>query len=422
MGLDFLKPTGHLTLNGSMLDGAAWEILSRPEEWNSPACRRDWQGLVDNSDNLNLIYQSPDWFGHLQQTEEERRLALAVCRDKSGRTIAVAPFRIARFPFRFHVRGRTFGTIPTLQLCFLGGGPLGPHDPSLLDGLLRAAMHVFPEVHGFAFNPVQAETPLWKYLHDSPLIQEDLFPYVVDGVKEYHVLPLPQTYTEHLARYSGKKRYNLKRQVHILREHGGGDLELRRIEQPEDLAFHLDALTRLGLIDPPVGSSIDTASLYARMCPALHSITERGMLRSYVLNCGGSVVGCIQGHQYRDILEVSEIRFDPDYSRFSPGVVMLHLAIEDLTSHRPVRLINFGFGEPNRRHHQSNVILHYGLVVLLRNTLANRIRWACHRSFRSSVSWIKKTVPRARSMLPYRHESDLNAGGNAVARVASLLG
>ena len=176
MGLDFLKPTGHLTLNGSMLDGAAWEILSRPEEWNSPACRRDWQGLVDNSDNLNLIYQSPDWFGHLQQTEEKRRLALAVCRDKSGRTIAVAPLRIARFPFRFHVRGRTFGTIPTLQLCFLGGGPLGPHDPSLLDGLLRAAMHVFPEVHGFAFNPVQAETPLWKYLHDSPLIQEDLFP------------------------------------------------------------------------------------------------------------------------------------------------------------------------------------------------------------------------------------------------------
>ena len=104
MGLDFLKPTGHLTLNGSMLDGAAWEILSRPEEWNSPACRRDWQGLVDNSDNLNLIYQSPDWFGHLQQTEGERRLALAVCRDKSGRTIAVAPLRIARFPFRFQGR------------------------------------------------------------------------------------------------------------------------------------------------------------------------------------------------------------------------------------------------------------------------------------------------------------------------------
>ena len=104
MGLDFLKPTGHLTLNGSMLDAAAWEILSRPEEWNSPACRRDWQGLVDNSDNLNLIYQSPDWFGHLQQTEGERRLALAVCRDKSGRTIAVAPLRIARFPFRFQGR------------------------------------------------------------------------------------------------------------------------------------------------------------------------------------------------------------------------------------------------------------------------------------------------------------------------------
>ncbi len=402
--LNLHKPSGHLTLNGSVLEGAAWEILSRPEEWNSPACRRDWQGLVDTSDNLNLIYQSLDWFDHLQHTGEERQLALAVCRDKSRRTIAVAPLRVARFPFRFHVRGRTFVTIPTLQLFFLGGGPLGTHDPSLLDGLLRTAMHVFPEVHGFGFNPVQAETSLWNHLNDSPSIREDLFPYVIDGVQECHVLPLPQTFTEHLARQSGKKRYNLKRQVRILREHGGGDLELRRIEQPEDLTFYLDALTRLGLIGPPVGSAIGIASLHARMCPALQSIAERGMLRSYVLNCGGSVVGCIQGCQYRDIFAISDIRFDPEHSRFSPGVVMLHFAIKDLTSHRPARLINFGFGEPNRRHHQSNVILDCGLVILLRNTLANRIRWARHRSFRSSVSWIKKSVPRAQNMLPYRYE------------------
>jgi Acetyltransferase (GNAT) domain len=407
MGLSLHKPSGHRTLHGSVLDSAAWEILSRPEEWNSPACRRDWQELVDTSDNLNLIYQSPDWFDHLQQTGEERRLALAVCRDKSGRTIALAPLRIARFPFRFHVRGNTFGTLPTLQLFFLGGGPLGRHDPSLLDELLRAAMHVFPDVDGFGFNPVQAETSLWKYLNDSRSMREDLFPYVIDGVQQYHVLPLPQTYTEYSARRCGKKRYNLKRQVRILREHGGGDLELRRIEQPEDLAFYLDALTRLGLIGPPVGSSIETASLYPRMCPALQSIAERGMLRSYALTCGGSIVGCIHGSQYRDIFAISDIRFDPEYSRFSPGVVMLHLAIEDVMSHRPARLINFGFGEPNRTHHQSNVILDYGLVVLLRNTFANRIRWACHRSFRSSVSWIKKTVPRARSILPYTHESHL---------------
>jgi len=403
MRINLHKPSGHLTLNGSVLEGAAWEILSRPEEWNSPTCRRDWQGLVDTSDNLNLIYQSPDWFDYLQHTGEERQLALAVCRDEAGGTIAVAPLQIVRFPFRFHVRGWTFGTIPTLQLFFLGGGPLGIHDPSLFDGLLRAAMHVFPEVHGFGFNPVQAGDSLWNYLNDYPSIREDLFPYVIDGVQECHVLPLPQTFTEYLARQSGKKRYNLKRQVRILREHGGGDLQLRRIEQPEDLAFYLDALTGLGLIGPPVGSSIDTASLHARMFTALQSIAERGMLRSYVLNCGGSVVGCIEGHQYRDIFAISDIRFDPEYSRFSPGVVMVHLAIEDLTSHRPARLINFGSGKPNRRHHQSNVILYCGLVILLRNTLANRIHWACHRSFRSSVSWIRKTVPRVRNMLPYRH-------------------
>ena len=390
IGFGLLQMIRHASLADSTVEESAWEILSRPEQWSCAALRRDWSELVKASDNLNVMYQSPDWFDHLQAVGEVERLALAVYRDGSGRAIALAPLRIARYPFEFHVHGNSLGRIPILKLFFLGGGPVGPHEPSLLDGLLLAAMRAFPEAHGLGFPAVEAGTPLWHYVDKSPFIREHLLPYVIDGLQDYHVLPLPPSFTEYLARYDGKKRYNLKRQVRILREHGGGELELRRIDHVEHLPFYLDALSKLGSIGSSLKPSSSVPFPAGGILSVLQSVAERGILRNYVLSCGGSVVGCIRACQYRNVLAVSEIPLDPAYTRFSPGVVMLYLAIEDLTTHRPVRFINFGFGEPDRKHHPSNMILSYASIVLMRKTVANRFRLACHKTFRSSVMWIKR--------------------------------
>src|SRR4051794_566798 len=62
MGSGLLQKDRHFAKEGSMNKGATWEILSRPEQWRCPLLRRDWLALVDASDNLNLMYQSPEWF------------------------------------------------------------------------------------------------------------------------------------------------------------------------------------------------------------------------------------------------------------------------------------------------------------------------------------------------------------------------
>ncbi len=68
---------------------------------------------------------------------------------------------------------------------------------------------------------------------------------------------------------------------------------------------------------------------------------------------------------------------------------MLYMAIEDLLTHRPVRLINYAFGEPNRTHHQSNIVLQYGSVILFRRTPTNHLRLKGHLAFRSAIEWCK---------------------------------
>jgi CelD/BcsL family acetyltransferase involved in cellulose biosynthesis len=351
------------------------------------------------------MYQSPEWFDHLRVMGRSSELSLAVARDAAGRLLGVVPLRLAQDTLDFHVSGNTLGTIPIRKLFFLGGRPMAPLDPDQLDQLFRAADEAFPQAQSFGFPALEAGDAFWQYLTSSPVIEDHFFLYVVDSIREYHLLSLAATFEEYLAQYSAKKRYNLRRQVRILREHGGGRLELRRIQGPEDVDDYVEARAALARAEPRSSWSRREPIVSEQDVRNLRSVAQAGLLRSYVLRCGGEPIGCIRGNHYQGNYLVARIQYRQDLARFSPGVVMLHLAIEDLIAHGPTRLVNFGFGEPNPTHHRSNVVLGYGSALLLRRTLANRLRWSMHRSFRETVQlakqwsqWGRRPSPEGRGL------------------------
>ncbi len=301
-----------------------WDVLS-PEQGTDQAFRRDWRAPVEASDNPNVMYQSPEWFDHLRVMNDDRDLALAVTRGPDGRLAGVVPLREGRDALDFHVAGNTLGTIPIRKVFFLGGRPMTPSDPAVFDRLLAAAQKVFPRSHGLGFPAVAAVNPFWRHLLESRFVKENFFLYVVDGFREYHTLPLPATFDEYMARYDAKKRYNLRRQVRLLRERGGGRLDIRRIDRPEDVDGYLEAQSALHRASASSGTGRHLSSYQVRN---LRSVAECGLLRSYVLSCGDDVVGVIRGDHYQGTYLVSRIEYRPDYTAFSPGVVMLYLAIE----------------------------------------------------------------------------------------------
>jgi hypothetical protein len=159
---------------------------------------------VNASINLNVMYQSPVWFDHLQGMGEQDRLAIAVRRDHSGRYTAVVPLRFARSPLDFHAGGNRLVSIPTRKVIVLGGSPLCSHDPECLGGLLQSTLEAFPGAHGLRFPALEAGSELWKYLFHDPLVLARLLPHAVDGIQEYHVLPLSPTFSEYLAPIAGR--------------------------------------------------------------------------------------------------------------------------------------------------------------------------------------------------------------------------
>jgi len=97
----------------------------------------------------------------------------------------------------------------------------------------------------------------------------------------------------------------------------------------------------------------------------------------------------IKGLQHQTTYFALQTLCGRKYAAFSPGASILHMAIEDLLTENLVRRIEFGFGAPKQRHHAGSAALEVATVLLMRKTIANRIRAGIHTTFFSAVRLAK---------------------------------
>jgi CelD/BcsL family acetyltransferase involved in cellulose biosynthesis len=181
----------------------------------------------------------------------------------------------------------------------------------------------------------------------------------------------------------------LRRQERLLKERGGGKLELRRWEAAGDVP---ELLRQLAVLADRAKHDGDDWHLSAGRRYA--DLATRSLLRCYTLVCGEEPAAALVGYQYGAAYSVDITLFDPALARFSPGTTMVHLAIADLLNHRPVRLIDFGYGKPSHDQQPRRVPRNYTKVVLLRRTLPNRLRWAGFRAFRAPIRLLEGRLRR----------------------------
>ena len=363
-----------------------WEFVDSPAEWSAPSLRREWESLTSQPGHPRQIYQTSAWFDHIVATCSGQRVLLAVKRDTDGRLQGLVPIRIAREPLEFRVAGHALGSLTTRNALIMGGLAGVPEDQAILDSLFTSLSRALSDCDAIRLSCVAVESRLWRYLSTASLIRENFLLHVVQAVgPSYSVLRLPATFDEYLAHYSAKKRYNLKRQLRLLRDHGKGRLELRRIETPEGVPQLLDAEAWV-LATPARSATLIAGRAYRTWRPdEVLDLAERGFLRSYILECGTGPIGIVKGVQYAKTYSVMDTVYRDDHASFSPGTTTLYLTIEDLLKHRSVETVDFGFGMPRQSFHPSAVTLDMVSVLLMRKSLTNRIRRSCHAAFWSAM-------------------------------------
>jgi hypothetical protein len=373
---------------------STWSLLVPNADPASTSVRQEWRELLVAIDDPFMIYQSPEWFDLTRGHPDPGPIAptLATRRDAGRRLIGLVPLYPVEEPCAFPLTlGYLYKTRPKEMIHIPSGCLLLPPSDRSLDAFFASLERRIPERRIIKISNVPISGPLHRYIEESPALRQKYASFPVPGLSRVHMIPLPSTYDEFLAKYSSKKRYNLRRQFRQLEQHARGGLEFRRHETEGELVEFLplwDRLLRANEGSPPTAAGI------ARRDELNRRMARLGLRCCYSLMDGSRPIAAIVGRRYDPIYMLDITRHDPEYDAYSPGACLLHMVIEQLIGRRSLRLINFGYGDPQHDYRTTNVVRDYASYWLIPRTWETRVFQVGYSVLRHTVSAIKRVVPK----------------------------
>lgn len=360
-------------------------LLLTPSDWRAPAIREFWDRKIAETKNIDVLFQSPEWFDYFAAAEHDKRLAVAVATTSARRVIGLAPLVFGRYPFRYEIKGRILKTTWLPALFIYGGESLFPHRNELYDALFALIDDAFPNETCICFFSMLKDTFCWRYLQESALIRERFFTYLPGGVRPYRAIALPESFDQYLKKFNSKKRYNLGRQLKLL-EKAAGPLRLQTIQTRADVPEFFEMAKQLALQSWKYTSR---GAAFDSTLEMLEDLADRGILRSYLLWAGDKPCAYVLGYQYLDVYYYNEVGYDQTLAACSPGTGLLYLLIKDLIENSSLRRLSFDFGDAPYKREFSNVHSEDATILLMRKTFSNRLRRAAHGTFTSALNYFK---------------------------------
>jgi hypothetical protein len=350
-------------------------IAAARHRLHDPLLLERWKELLAASNSPERIYQTPAYFHYALASAMAGVELFTVSEGRSGRLVGIIPVVERTHSLDFHAGARHFGSLDVPSVVVLGSAPLLPPDAALWRQLCRFLLARYPHCQAISLTALPSDTAWWPLLRAPVTLR-----HVPHGWRDCHLVPLQADYAALLAQLGSKRRYNLKRQLRLLEERRG-PLTLHAITQPAQLPALSAALATLS--EPQQRQQwLSDASLL--------SLSERGLLLCYVLECDGQPAALILALTDGRVLHVNNILHDPALAQLSAGTAILFKAIEDACQ-RGLRALDFGYGSPAHSYQSTNVTQRRGHVLLLRANLRNYLGSMLHRLWCAAVEWGRTT-------------------------------
>jgi CelD/BcsL family acetyltransferase involved in cellulose biosynthesis len=285
-----------------------------------------WEELLEASTS-NCFFLTWEWLFTWWRHLSGGRKLFILCVRSEKQTIGIAPFVI---------RDARFGILSLRTVEFLGSGSVGSDyldviarrgsEEEVVDRLAKYLVEnkVMLELAQLGKSPLAlrlAERLAHKNRYRSLLLKTDVCPYIGLG---------GQTWNSYLATLGSSHRGNFNRRVKQLQNDFEVRFELARTE--EERRRFLAALIALhhkrwqakraseAFSTPDIVSFHEDLSLLA---------LERGWLRLFVLWLNGRPASALYGFRHDDRFYFFQSGLDPEYSRYSVGLVTMGLAIKN---------------------------------------------------------------------------------------------
>lgn len=183
-----------------------------------------------------------------------------------------------------------------------------------------------------------------------------------------HIIDLPATYDDYWRKFNSKTRSTLRRKIKHF-----GECWLERISKPfqiPDFLVNAQTVAKRSWQSDLLGLRVHNDDYETEMFTFL---AAQNALRAYLLWQGGAPVSFCIGTQHNGVFNYEEVGYDRDYSKKSPGQVLVIKMIEDMYEHERPGLFDFGGGDAEYKRQFGTRISESGHVWLLRPGMRSRL-------------------------------------------------
>ena len=262
-----------MSFGRGLLRGTLSPFSLRPRSANRPNVVAAWDELLGRSTSLNCLWQSQEWWDHLETLETTMPRRLGVVQDGGGDIVGVVPLQIGTHPISFQVGNRVLWRRQFNTIIILGSHPLLLDDESAYRTFFRALWDAFPAAQAIHMRSLMRRSFCWQCVEAARAQRDEgYFPYAERRWQSFYSIKLPATFDEYLQSRTSEQRRGFRRRAKTLAKCLGGEAELERIETPEQVA-HFLRLAR-GIFDRSWNAATAFPLAWTRARP--HSKTWHG--------------------------------------------------------------------------------------------------------------------------------------------------
>jgi CelD/BcsL family acetyltransferase involved in cellulose biosynthesis len=344
-----------------------------------------WKALRQQQPAPNLEHH-PAWLDVEVCGENERHVMVAALLH-GPELLGVAPFLSRRWCWCSQLAWRTVARFNLRLVDLMGEGPLAAADPRAQEALLLAIGRAAEPYDAIFLEGLPVGSALWNVIQSSPEVRRLYRLWMPSGVTQRHRIRLPASYEDYLHSQFPRKRRNALRRLTKKLE-SRAPVAIERVTRVEELPRFFGMVEKVAA---RTWQALRLGQVFTADCPLaarLVRCAERGWLRSYVLLCGGEPIAFGLGLQADQVYRYEVIGYDPDWSEYGPGNVLLLRLLEDLFAFEKPQLLDFGHGESELKHRFANDLYPEANVYLVRRTPAATIAYvsaiACGGANRAS--------------------------------------
>jgi hypothetical protein len=347
-----------------------------------------WSKCLNNSQNINKLYHSPDWIEHLIHIGVDVKIGLET--EDSDSLCTIIFVIIENFDVKFEIYERVLYKKKLKCAKVLGSYPLINHKQVPYEALISEIFKSFPDIDAIYLDSINLEHELYQNLKGLKLQNCEV--HWLDDPRKQYILGLPNNFDDFLLDLSAKTRNSIKRKKKILEKEYIRKLKFTRVENKVQINNYLQDMTQISKNSwqyKVLGSRIENNDYYLEK---LKDIANRNILRSYILSCGNDPCAFVLGYQFKKVFHYVEIAYDQSFKRFSPGLILLFHVVEDLINYNSPEKLNFGVGYARYKEQFSNLVQEDISALIYKKNIKIIILINLHKIFNKFIYLIKNII------------------------------